>query len=349
MAAAVRQNSGTQATKSLSADGAYSVPDSISVTDGIIRIRPPETADTDLLRRWGRDLDLPSGRAADCDEFRPIGMVIDGDEIVGWVGYGADREWLTDGEVQVRYHFANPLCCDGHAVRAVHLLMHHLATRARYHTAVLQADPRDSHSLAVAVATRFTCRDAGEYLFARPVPPLSYTDGVVTIRRQCVDDIGAHLAAIDDEQIDWLWEPGDRERWEALTPDQQRAHNLRHLRASHDSFGRGPKWAFSVDGAGTKYIAYVDCDLANNHVPLGEANIAYAAHPAHRGHGNVSRAVRLLTQFLRDHTGARAAHIVVDVRNTASLRVARAVGATESERWRDEHGRIMIRHVLTLR
>lgn len=172
---------------------------------------------------------------------------------------------------------------------------------------------------------------------------------MVTIRRQRADDIDRHLEAIDDEQIDWLWEPGDRQKWEALAPDQQRARNLSHLHAVHESFGTGPKWTFSADRADAPYVAYIDCDLANDHVPAGDANISYAAHPAYRGRGNVTRAVRLIAQFLRDHTGADSAHIVVDARNAASLRVAGAVQAAETERWRDQHGRTMIRHVLPLR
>ncbi len=44
-------------------------------------------------------------------------------------------------------------------------------------------------------------------MLERPVPPVSYTDGVVTIRPQRVDDIDRHMEAIDDDQIDWLWEP----------------------------------------------------------------------------------------------------------------------------------------------
>ena len=47
-----------------------------------------------------------------------------------------------------------------------------------------------------------------------PVPPVRYTDGVVTIGRQRAEDIDRHLEAIDDEQIDWLGEPGDRQKWE---------------------------------------------------------------------------------------------------------------------------------------
>jgi SAM-dependent methyltransferase len=74
------------------------------------------------------------------------------------------------------------------------------------------------------------------------------------------------------------------------------------LQAVHDSFGVAPKWTFSVDRADAAYVAYIDCDVDNNHVPAGEADISYAGHPGHRGQGNVSRAVRLITQFLRDHT-----------------------------------------------
>lgn len=110
--------------------------------------------------------------------------------------------------------------------------------------------------------------------------------------------------------------------------------------------GSGPKWTFSVDAAGARYVAYVDCDLANDHVPHGEANISYSAHPGHRGRGYVSRAVRLMLEFLVDHTGCREAHIVIDSENAASLRVAAAVGASHVDHWTNKDGRIMLRHVL---
>jgi len=169
------------------------------------------------------------------------------------------------------------------------------------------------------------------------------------LRRQHPDDIEAHLAAIDEEQIRWLWEPGDVDRYAALTAGEQRAHHLRHLQANHDSFGPGPKWCWSVDLADASYVAYVDCDLANSHVPAGDANISYACHPGYRGSGYTSRAVRLVCDFLRECTSAQEAHILVDVDNVASRRVATAVGAVEVERFANEHGRTMARHVITLR
>src|SRR5205085_1038824 len=121
---------------------------------------------------------------------------------------------------------------------------------------------------------------------------------------------------IDDAQIDWLWEPGDRELWEALDPDAQREHQRRHLRAVHDAFGPGPKWCFSVDTAQHRYVAYVDCDLADPNAPPGQANISYVCHPQHRRQGYTTRAISLVCAFLRQHTDAREAYIVVDARNT---------------------------------
>jgi len=180
------------------------------------------------------------------------------------------------------------------------------------------------------------------------VESVRYTDGVVTIRRLEADDLARDLEAKDEEQIRRLWLPGQREKWEAMTDDEQRAHALAGLVATRDAFGPGPKWEFAVDGPDQPYVAYVDCDLANDQVPHGEANISYSCHPAHRGHGYVSRAVRLIVEFLRAHTAARRAHIVVDSENTPSIRVAHAVDALETERFINETGRTSVRHVLEL-
>lgn len=175
-----------------------------------------------------------------------------------------------------------------------------------------------------------------------------YSDGRVTIRPLSVDDLEMDLAAKDQEQILWMWEPGERESWESMTADEQRGHALEGLRQAHDSFGPGPKWRFAVDAEGVSYVAYVDCDLANPHVPFGQANIAYSAHPAYRGRGYVSAAVRLVLRFLADTTEATVAHISVDKDNAASLRVADSIGAREVGRWTDVRGREMIRHVIAV-
>jgi len=180
------------------------------------------------------------------------------------------------------------------------------------------------------------------------VEGVSYSDGRITIRRIGPSDLKADLEAKGDEQIDWLWEPGQREAWESMNPEAQREHARQTLQSACDSFGPGPKWIFAVDTTSDQYVAYVDCDLANDRVPFGQANISYSAHPAHRGHGHVSGAVRLVVWFLEENTTAVEAHIIVDSENLASLRVARSVGAIPTDTWTNEQGRMMIRHVLVL-
>jgi len=296
----------------------------ISVTDGLVSLRDGS----------------PSGA-----------RVVVAGQAAGTVSVDAGPDGPGAGAVAVTWQLRRNDPGGEYAFRAVQILLHHLATHTTVHTACAQFADSDERTRAVASRAGFT--DAGrcgpQRLVRRPVPPVTYADGVVSIRRQRVEDIDAHLAGIDDEEIDWLWEPGSRNHWEALTPGEQRARSLVYLGGVHEAFGSGPKWTFSVDGADAEYIAYIDCDLANDHVPAGQANISYTCHPAYRGQGNVSRAVRLITRFLGEHTGAAEAHVIVDEQNAASLRVARAVGAAETERFRNEHGRTMIRHVLPVR
>jgi RimJ/RimL family protein N-acetyltransferase len=300
----------------------------INVTDGVVRIESSSATAAGAINA----------------------AVTAGDSPIGTVQFDGDRSALTADETLLQVHFGQ--ASSGTAVhRALRLTLHHFATRTSYRTALLTASPGDITAGAAARMAGFTpCgQRAGQNLYTCQVPPITYSDGEITIRRQHPGDIEQHLEAIDDEQIDWLWEHGSRKGWEALTFSEQRARNVRHLRAMHDSFGHGPKWCFSADSTAAPYVVYVDCDLANNHVPPGEANISYAASPAFRGRGYTSRAVRLVLRFLHDHTGAGQAHVVVDAANVASLRVARSVGATETERWRNQYDRTMIRHVRPLR
>ena len=102
------------------------------------------------------------------------------------------------------------------------------------------------------------------------------------------------------------------------------------------------------DALGGEYVGHVDADLANPHVAPGDANVSYSMAPTHRGNGYVSRAVRLVLRFIAEHTGAQEAHLVVHPDNAASLRVARAVGAPEVERYVDHQGTTMVRHVVAI-
>ena len=320
-----------------------------ATTDGVVVVRPPEVGDAAVLIA-GRDEEFDRFLGPGSDDPWPTGCVVLGDEVIGWVDFDIDRSWLEVGEVNVGYNIFSMHRRVGYASRAVKLLLHHLALTGGHHTATLLIHPDNTRSLALAARTGFTSHgdlDGNPY-WKRSVPPLSYSDGTVTIRRRHRDDLDADVAAKDEEQMRWLWLPGQRERWEAMTPDQQHDHARRDLQESHDSFGAGPKWSFTIDAGSTRGVGHVECDLASQHVPHGEANLSYSAHPAHRGRGFVSRAVRLLARFVAEHTGARTAHIITDQDNTASLGVARSVGATPRERRTDDLGHTMIRHTLEM-
>ena len=324
------------------------------ITDGVVTIRPSQAVDRPALLA-GRDEEFRRWMGPGSPNPAPTGCIIVEGVIGGWVDYDIDQPWLREGEVNVGYSVFAPYRGRGHASRAVQLLAHHLALLTEHRTMTLLIDRNNHKSLAVARRLKFgaaqprSSQPAGQCFFQRPVPPRRYSDGTVTIRPLEVEDLEFDLESKDESQMIWLWLPGQRETWEAMTPAQRRAHALRGLQESAESFGRGPKWRFAGDVDGGRYAVYVDCDLKNNHVPPGEANISYSAHPAHRGRGYVSRAVRLVLDFLRDNTAARQAHILVDEQNTASLRVTTAVGAQESERFANEFGHTMIRHVIRIR
>jgi RimJ/RimL family protein N-acetyltransferase len=262
-------------------------------------------------------------------EPEPTFCVCVDDAVIGWVdadGPGA-HEWLTDDELNLGYALHPEHRGKGYATRAVMLLLHHLSVAPPASTATLAIDFDNEWSQAIAERCGFTRVDdlPKSTLWKKPVPPLTYTDGVVTIRPHTVDDAEADLAVTDDDQIRWMWLEGWREQWEAKDDAEKLEHKRGNMRDNIAAFATGPKWPFAivVDG---QLVGMVDCDLANPDVPHGEANVSYSIGPEHRGRGHVSRAVRLVLRFLEEHTGAREAHIRVDPANEASLRVLRAVG-----------------------
>ena len=324
-------------------------PSNWHVTDGVVTIRPPLPGDANVLVA-GRDADFERWLGPGSDAPVPTACVEHDGAVVGWVDFDIGREWLDPTEVNVGYHLFSASGGRGHATRAVMLLLHHVALRTDSDTATVLIDPGNVGSLALAERCGFERRGTvgDQRLLVRPIPPLTYTAGGRTLRPLGVGDLDRHLDAVDDEQIDWLWEPGQRALWEAMTEAQQRDHQRRFLTTTADSFGSGPRWVFAVDTTDDAYVAYVDAELGNGNGPAGEANLSYACHPAHRGSGHASAAVRLACDFLRDHTASRRAHLVIDPDNRASLRVALAVGATAARSFVDGHGRTLVRHVLDL-
>ncbi len=283
----------------------------------MVTIRPPEQGESAALVA-GRDAEWARWLGPGDVDPHPTACIVVADEIVGWIDGDPEPEWLPPRAVNIGFNLFPSHRGKGYASRALQLLMHRLALEGECDTATLLVEPRNTASLAVAARSRFAACGArgGERYFVSPVPRLTYTDGTRTIRRQHPDDLEADLATKDDEQI--------------------------------NSFGSGPKWTFAIDAGGVRAIGHVDCDLASANVPAGEANVSYSAHPAHRGKGHVSASVRLLFQFLIEHTATRAAHFVIDPSNVASLRVAAAVGAIDADRFVDGTGKQWARYVHTL-
>lgn len=327
----------------------------LPITDGVVTIREMQPGDAGVIVAGRDDVSRRFLGPGDPNP-RPVAVIEVDRVVVGWVDHDDDRPWLAPDECNIGYHVFAEHRGHGFASRAVQLLLHHLAQDSQYSTASLLIDPGNQRSLALARRLGFPRAPDldGNRLFKAPVPSLSPTDGVVTIRRQHVDDLDIDLAAKDEEQIRWLWLPGEREKWEAMTASEQREHARRGLTANHDAFGHGPKWTFAVDlvasGEEARTVAYVDVDLANDEVPAGEANLSYSCHPAFRRRGLTTRAARLAVAFVRDNTAAGEVHIIVDPDNSASLGVAQAIGraAQLQSAATIVRGQTMHRHIITI-
>jgi RimJ/RimL family protein N-acetyltransferase len=321
----------------------------LPITDGVVTIRAQRPGDAAAIVA-GRDEVFHRFMGDGDPDPKPVAVIEVGGAVVGWVDHD-DRDWLEPHECNVGYHVVPDHRGRGYASRAVQLLLHHLALEGRYTVATLLIDRENARSHALARRNGYSqVPDLdGHPFFKVRVPPLTLTDGTITIRRMSADDLDIDLTAKDAEQIRWMWKPGQADTWARMSAEARRDHSRGWLQSNHDEFGHGPRWAFAVDLADQPYAAYVDCDLANEHVPAGEANVAFSCHPDFRRRGITTRSTRLLLEFLRLHTGAREAHVIADERNAASLGVARALGATELERWTTVRGEPMVRHVVAIR
>ena len=132
------------------------------------------------------------------------------------------------------------------------------------------------------------------------------SDGSVTIRSFEVADRAALLAGRDDEWERWLG-PGSP----------------------------APSPTACIEVAGT-VVGWVDADFEAPWLGPAEVNVGYNVFAAHRGRRFASRAVRLLLNELGDRA-VEVALLVVDPENTASHRVARAVGARAANRTHPDH------------
>lgn len=324
------------------------------VTDGIVTIRPFDTSDREALLA-GRDAEAVRWLGEGSQAPSPSACIEAGGAVVGWIDADVDQPWLEPGEVNLGYEVFPEFRGQGRGFRALQLFLHHLAQRTDVRIATVLIDADNVPSLRLAGRPGFVAapprpsQPVAQRFLTRSVPGRRPSAGVIALRPLAPTDLEADLTSKDPEQMRWMWPAGHIEQWRRMDDAQKRAHALEGLVAAADDFGNGPKWRFAGVTPAHSYVVYVDCDLENDKVPAGEANISYSTHPAHRRRGYAVLAVRATVRFLKDNTGAQFAHILADEHNAASLGVARAAGARRVGDVRDGEGHLLIHHVIALR
>ena len=141
------------------------------LTDGVVTLRAPRPGDRELLDA-GRDEEFFRWLGAESPS--PVACVCADDELVGWVDYDVERDWLRTGEVNVGYYLFPTARGKGYASRAVELLLLHLARETEHTTATLLIHPDNVNSLRLAHRLGFERKGEveGEAFFVRELTPL---------------------------------------------------------------------------------------------------------------------------------------------------------------------------------
>ena len=132
------------------------VPDA---TDGVVTLRPPGPGDSQLLIE-GRDAEFFRWLGPGAKVPAPVACVWLGDELIGWVDFDLEHDWLQPGQVNVGYYLFPAARGKGYASRAVELLLQHLRRDTEYAVATLVIHPDNERSLALARRLGFA--QAGE-------------------------------------------------------------------------------------------------------------------------------------------------------------------------------------------
>lgn len=117
-------------------------------TDGVVTLKPPRPGDAQTLIA-GRDDDFLRWLGPGAEEPRPVACIWVGDELIGWVDYDLDHDWLQPGQVNVGYYLFPDARRKGYASRAVELLLVHLKN-TEHTVATLVIHPDNARSLTLA-------------------------------------------------------------------------------------------------------------------------------------------------------------------------------------------------------
>jgi RimJ/RimL family protein N-acetyltransferase len=143
------------------------------MTDGVVTLRPPRPGDARLLVA-GRDEEFFRWLGPGAETPSPAACVWVEDELVGWVDYDLEHEWLRPGEVNVGYYLFPAARGKSYASRAVALLLEHLGSETRHTVATLLIHRENTRSLRLAHRLGFVEKGEvkGDLFFARAVRPV---------------------------------------------------------------------------------------------------------------------------------------------------------------------------------
>ena len=139
-------------------------------SDGVVTLQPPRPGDARLLVA-GRDEEFHRWFGPGSEEPSPVACIWVDAELVGWVDYDLEHDWLEPGEVNVGYYLFPGARGKGYASRAVELLLQHLSRNTEHTVATLLIRPENSQSLRLARRLGFLQRGEleGGLFFARDV------------------------------------------------------------------------------------------------------------------------------------------------------------------------------------
>jgi hypothetical protein len=131
------------------------------ISDGGITIRPPGDGDHAALV-GARDAEARRWLGEASEDWRPTGCIVVEGQVVGWVDYDADREWLRPDQVNVGYQIFPGHRGRGYATRGVLLLIEYLAGRTSYREHFAKAavlHPADTVTSSPALSAKFSSRE----------------------------------------------------------------------------------------------------------------------------------------------------------------------------------------------
>jgi RimJ/RimL family protein N-acetyltransferase len=143
-------------------------------TDGVVTLKPPREGDEQLLIA-GRDEEFFKWLGPGSESPSPVACIWVDSELVGWVDYDLEHDWLQPGEVNVGYYLFPGARGKGYASRAVALLLAHLREHTGHTTATLVIRRENVQSLRLAHRLGFVQRaelDRGLF-FVREVGSIS--------------------------------------------------------------------------------------------------------------------------------------------------------------------------------